>query len=109
MTKKSDGSYKAQFVTKGFQESDPPKSDSPTASRETLKVFCKVAANEKWSVEGSDVRSAFLQSDVLTRDIYIEPPPEKKKPGIIWKLLKPCYGLKDASKLWYESLPHSTQ
>ena len=104
LMKKTDGTIKARLVTKGFQEKGKIKTDSPTASRDSFKVFCSIAANEKWDLEGSDIKSAFLQAEELTREIFIEPPPERRKPGIIWKLLKPCYGLKDASKLWYDSL-----
>ena len=62
LTEKPDGTIKARFVVKGFQE-EIIQSDSPTASRETLKVFCTITANEKWDVVASDVRAAFLQSD----------------------------------------------
>ena len=60
LTEKADGSIKARLVVKGFQEQTLEQSDSPTASRDTLKVFCSIAANEKWEIEGSDVRSAFF-------------------------------------------------
>ena len=103
LTQKNDGTIKARLVTKWFQETDDLQTDSPTASRDTLKVFCTVAANEEWTVVGSDVRSAFLQADEVSREIFVEPPPERKKDGIVWKLLKPCYGLKDASRLWFDS------
>ena len=51
-----------------------------------------------------DVKSAFLQSDSLQREVYVEPPPEKYKKDIIWKLKKPVYGLPDASRLWYMTI-----
>ena len=98
-----DMSFKARFVIKGFQE-QVEVSDSPTASRETLKVFCSIAANEKWLVEASDVNAAFLQSDPIDREIYIYPPPERAKDGFIWKLIKPVYGLKDSSRQWYKTM-----
>ena len=66
-------------------------------------MFCTIAGNERWTLEGSDVRAAFLQSDKLDREIFVEPPPERTKPGVVWKLLKPSYGLKDASKKWFQS------
>ena len=50
------------------------------------------------------MRSAFLQSDTLDRDVFVEPPPERRKDGFIWKLRKPCYGLDDASRKWFISL-----
>ena len=59
LTKKEDGSIKARFVIKGFQE-EIKLSDSPTASRDTVKVFFTITANQKWILEGSDVKSAFL-------------------------------------------------
>ena len=93
LTEKQDGSIKARFVTKGFQEQFLHPSDSPTSSRETVKIFLAIAANKQWVVESLDVRSAFLQSDTLDRDVFVEPPPERRKKGIIWKLRKPCYGL----------------
>ena len=77
-TEKSEGSIKARFVVKGFME-DEYQADSPTTSRDTFKVFCSVCANEKWTLEASDVRAAFLQSDSLDRKVFIEPPKELKK------------------------------
>ena len=73
ITEKENGILKARFVVKGFQE-DIEHSDSPTASRDTLKVFFSITANQRWTLEGSDVCSAFLQSDLIDRDIYIQPP-----------------------------------
>ena len=90
-----DGSIKARFVTKGFQEKFSHPSDSPTSSRETIKIFLAIAGNEKWDVESSDFRCAFLQSDTIDREIYVEPPIERRRPGLVWKLKKPCYGLGD--------------
>ena len=38
LTEKSDGSIKARLVVKGFQEEDIQQSDSPTVSRDSLKI-----------------------------------------------------------------------
>ena len=103
LTEKEDGMIKARLVLKGFQE-DYHQSDSPTVSRDSLKVFCSVVANQQWEVEGSDVSAAFLQSESLDRNVFIEPPPQRKKNGILWKLLKPAYGLTDASRKWFQSV-----
>ena len=67
LTEKPDGSIKARFVTKGFQEQFTHPSDSPTSSRQTVKICLAIAAKERWPVESSDVRSAFLQSDNIDR------------------------------------------
>ena len=98
ITQKPDGSYKACFVVKGFQETEVRQTDSPTAGRESLKIVCSILANEKWPVEASDVRSAFLQAEELTMDVFINPPPELRKENMGWKLEKPLYCLKQPSR-----------
>ena len=54
-----------------------------------------ISANFRLKLASVDVRAAFLQFKVLDRDVYIEPPSNIKKPGILWKLKKPFYGVKD--------------
>ena len=63
LTEKPDHTIKARFVTKGFQEKFSDQSDSPTASRESVKIFLAIAANEKWVVESSDVRSSSVRNN----------------------------------------------
>ena len=109
LTEKPDSSIKARFVTKGFQECFSEQSDSPTSSRESIKVFLAIAANEKWVVESSDVRSAFLQSEKIDRAVFVEPPPQRQKQGMVWRLRKPCYGLDDASRKWFFSFRKTMQ
>ena len=107
MTKKTkqDGQktdVKARLVARGFQENvDPPQADSPTALRESNKMFYAVAANEGFDLRSIDIRAAFLQSNDLDREVYVYPPADVKTRGKIWKLVKPLYGLMDASrKFW---------
>ena len=95
------GKVKARFVVKGCQEEYDPRSDSPTASKESLKLFLSIAANCDMKLKSLDATSAFLQGDPLVRDVYIWPPKERRKEGKIWKLKKSCYGLYDASRKWY--------
>ena len=101
---KQDGQktdYKARIVAKGFHEEEKPQSDSPTAMRESVKPFLAIAANQGFDLESVDIRAAFLQSNPLDRDVFIEPPKDLKKENVIWKLRKPLYGLDDASrKFW---------
>ena len=92
---------KARLVAKGFQESLKPQSDSPTASKESFKMLVAVAANSGFKLASVDIRAAFLQSKVLDREVFIEPPIDVKNQGCIWKLWKPLYGLHNAScKFW---------
>ena len=78
-----------------------PQSDSPTASKDSFKMLMAVAVNLKFKLASVDIRVAFLQSKVLDRDVFVEPPSDVKKQGWIWRLKKPPYGLDDASrKFW---------
>ena len=93
--------FKARLVARGFQEEEPPLSDSPTVLRESNKLFTAVAANESFEIASIDIRAAFLQSKELKRDVYLVPPKDIAKPGILWKLKKPLYGLNDASRRFW--------
>ena len=66
-----------------------------------MKLFFSVAANEGFSLRSIDIRAVFLQAKDLEREIFLLPPKDVKKEGLIWKLKKPLYGLNDASrKFW---------
>ena len=72
---------KARLVAKGFQESLKPQLDSPTATQESFKMLVAVAANFGFKLASVDIRVAFLQSKVLDREVFIEPPSDVKKQG----------------------------
>ena len=94
---------KARIVAKGFQEAEKPQSDSPTVGRDSLKTFIAVAANMQFQICSVDITGAFLQADMLDRNVYVRPPIDirKLKPNILWKLKKPLYGLDDSSRKFY--------
>jgi hypothetical protein len=53
--------YKARLCVRGFKESNEPRSDSPTASKETLTILTAIAVNEGWEIESIDITNAFLR------------------------------------------------
>ena len=93
--------YKARLVAQGFKEIDQPQSDSPTAAKESFKLLLALSANFGFKIVSMDIRAAFLQAKTLEREVFVRPPRDIEKPGIIWKLLKPLYGLDDASRKFY--------
>ena len=95
---------KAKWVARGFQEDIELRVDSPTVSKLGIRLLFAIAFAKEWAHEVIDVKSAFLQGDSLDRELYMDPPSEEKKENVIWKLLKPVYGLNDASLKWYERL-----
>ena len=89
---------KARLVVHGNQEKsyDEVMSDSPTVAKQTLRLQFALAAQFGWEIVMADITSAFLQSDVLERELYVQPPKDAAPPGVIWRLRKPMYGLEDA-------------
>ena len=92
---------KAILVAWGFQETLKPQSDSPTVSKESFKLLMAVAANSDFKLASVDIRAAFPQSRTLDRHVFKLPPPNIRKPGVIWRLKKPLYGLDDASQRFW--------
>lgn len=93
--------YKARLVIKGFEEKNPPLSDSPTANKSILRMCICLSTLLSFKVTSSDIRAAFLQSDPIDRTILVKPPKEFRESKEVWRLHKPVYGLNDASKKWF--------
>ena len=62
-----------------------------------------IAASREWEIKTSDVSNAFLQSVPIEREVYVQPPKERRVPGTLWKLKKTAYGLADASRGFFLS------
>ena len=95
---------KARLVVHGNQERSDLVTDSPTVSKQSLRLQFSLAAQFGWEIVMADVTSAFLQSDILDRELYVQPPKDAAPPGVVWLLRKPMYGLEDASLKWYKTL-----
>ena len=103
ITKKGEA-VKARLVARGFEEMLVGNVDAPTVNSTSLWTLFTICASNKWNVESFDISSAFLQADGLERNVFINPPTDARKSGIIWKLNKPMYGLGDSSRKWYFTL-----
>ena len=104
MTYKANG-VKAHLVARGFQESHPIPSDSPTVARTAFRTLLGLASGNAWSVATTDIKSAFLQGQSLDCEVYLKPPKEADTPpGVIWKLKKCLYGLNDGAQNFYLSV-----
>ena len=92
---------KARLVARGFEEDvSHIRTDSPTVSKENIRLVSTVAVAHKWKIHSIDVKAAFLQGFDIDREVYIVPPSEANT-KLLWKLNKTVYGLSDASRSWY--------
>ena len=92
---------KARLVVRGYEEIEKNRSDSPTCSKDNIRMLLAVAVSKDWKVQSLDIKAAFLQGNPIERSVLIKPPKEFRKENIVWKLKKVVYGLTDASRSWY--------
>ena len=92
---------KARLVARGFEENtENLQKDSPTCSREAIRMLITIASTMRWDCHTIDVKSAYLQGDNIQRKIFLKPPKEYDE-GKLWRLKKTVYGLCDAARAWY--------
>ena len=80
------------------------RSDSPTANKEDVKLALTIAANEKFSVKCGDIKSTYLQGELLERKFYVRLPKEAKSEVKLWLFLHAAYGIVDGGRLFYLKL-----
>jgi hypothetical protein len=99
--------YRARLVAKGFSQMygiDYTETFSPVVSYPALRLLIALAARLELKINHLDVTAAFLNGE-LTEEIYMKQPEGFVKPGMenkVWLLKKAIYGLKQASKAWYD-------
>ena len=95
---------KARLVIHGNQEPEAVRSDSPTVSKQSLRIQFSIAAQNNWKIHSADVTAAFLQAKPLNRKVFVKPVAEAKNEGMLWLLKRPMYGLDDSGRQWYLTL-----
>ena len=103
MTQKGDEA-RARLTARGFQEEEEFPTDSPTIQKYTLRTVLAIAATKNWEITATDIKSAFLQGSKLDRQVFVKPPKEAEQKDKLWRLIKCLYGLKDASRAWYNKV-----
>ena len=92
---------KARLVARGFEENtESLRKDSPTCSKEAVRLALSFASSNQWDSHTIDVKAAYLQGNDIQREVYLKPPAEYAN-GKLWRLKKTVYGLCDAARAWY--------
>ena len=91
------------WLAKGFQEDNSDiLSNSPTCSKESMRLVLNIITSSKWLWWSIDIKSAFFQNKNIDRVVYIKPPKEADcQDTTLWKLNTTIYGPYEASRSWY--------
>ena len=78
----------ARLCARGDKESQPNRTDCPTASKPALRTSLSVAASKGWKL--IDFTAAFLQGKDIERELYILLPKDiqSEKPDLVWRVVK---------------------
>ncbi|GIL78814.1 hypothetical protein Vretifemale_8246 [Volvox reticuliferus] len=100
--------YKARLVAKGFTQREGVDFNevfAPTSRGTSFHTLLAVAAAHGLKVNQLDVSTAFLNGE-LKEEIWMQQPPgyESKDPGAACHLLRSIYGLRQASRCWYDKM-----
>ena len=94
----------ARLCARGFLETATENVSAPTISIHTVRAILAIVPTLGWKIRIVDVSRAFLQSENLERELYLDPPKGAElEANVKWKVLKPIYGLCDATKYWHNA------
>ena len=110
--KNADGSidrYKARLCAKGFLQKegiDYKQVFAPVVKYNSIRIILALAAELDLDLHQMDVTTAFLNGE-LEEVIYMQQPrgfEARGKENLVCELIKAIYGLKQASRTWYQNL-----
>lgn len=101
--------HKARLVVQAIPQVDRDRpflfTYAPTVTKASFRILLSLAASKGFDVYLRDISQAYCCSEFeLIREAYIIPPKSLNLPkNVLWKLMKPLYGLPESGLLWYET------
>ena len=98
-------------MAKGFTQIeglDFHETFAPVAKMTSVRVFLSIAVARDWELHQMDVDNAFLHGD-LDEEVYMKLPPgfRSKQADSVFRQNKSIYGLRQASRNWFNKLTHA--
>lgn len=94
---------KARFCSHGNRDREKGniRNDSANAQFNLIKLILSIASVLELSLGCIGIKSAYLQSGPIKRELYVKPPREvDASRGVLWKLKKLPYGIAEAGRQW---------
>ena len=112
--RKEDGRYKVRLVAKGYSQKpglDYTETFAPVAKFNSLRSLLALVCENDWELEGMDVKTAFLHSQLeekvfmqIPEGLHTEVAHRMSEPRMVCELRKSIYGLKQSPRTWYEKI-----
>lgn len=104
--RKHDGSQKARIAQWGHRDAqkDKARRDAPSVNLDSMRALISKAVEKRWTLHKMNVKSAYLQTKRLERDVYVRPTRKEHDSYGLWKLLVPAYRLIESERPRYLTL-----
>ncbi|CAE7835178.1 RE2 [Symbiodinium microadriaticum] len=102
--------HKARLVIGGHRDPDAHmlQTDAPTVNRLTVLTLLQLVASrrgsQKWQAAAGDITAAFLNGDLLERELFLSQPKTGLKdlhPEQLLRITKGVFGLPDSPRKWW--------